>query len=248
MVDALAHRPAVPRARLLPDEPPPGWSVPYALRDSDGWALDAGEHGLLARLERTGGNWALRVYITTRGSHVPADDQRCAELLGHLGGLGEWLECVGVDGLPGTRVWLAIPRALQAHWEVPPAPPPPPAEAIPRLEAARAHLPEKLPEGWSVPVAMVDPHGFDWPHGAWMFAADDLVVMLSLWDERGPMKLFVAMFHPDGSDVEEGDAFDVLRHLREVHEFSPGKRAKDAPYIAYFGELEPKERPRATLN
>jgi hypothetical protein len=240
------------RAReFLPEDPPPDWGTIYVRRDDDGWMFDAGSQGVLARLEHEGSMWALRVLITSRGSELPPDDARCSEILHHLQGVGEFLECDGLGDQPGTRVWLALPRDMRPRWTRLPegaAVPPAAAALNRRLESARRHFPIRLPKGWSVPVAVTEPHGTAWKDGAWMFGADDVIAMVNLWVVDGRTKLFVGLFRRDGSDVGEAEALDVLRHFRDVHEFSQGERSAEAPYIAYLGEIEPRSRDLATLN
>lgn len=236
---------------FLPKTPPPGWSVPYVIKDGEeGWMLDAGQEGVLASLERSGPFWGLRVYITTRGGAktgaIPSD-ARCAEILGHLRGVGEFVECKGVDA-PCTRAWLGLPRALRPRWR-PPVDVPAPSEAPlnPLLADARKHLPEKLPPDWSVPVAMTDDHGTEWTDGSWMFSVDDLMVLVALCTSRGRIKLCVTIFHPPGEPLGEGAALDVLKHFRGVVEFTQGDRHSEG-FVTYLGEIGDRRRDLATLN
>jgi hypothetical protein len=234
---------------FLPEKQPPGWSVPFKLRAEESWAMDVGDEGLLVRLQRRGPFWLLRAFITTRGGGRLANDSRCAEILSHLQGLGEWLES-DAGAFPATRVWAAFPRAQRPRFDVPEdlSWPPEPA-GKPRLAAVRKHLPEKLPEGWSLPVALADDHGTGWTDGGWLMAVDEtLMAIVSLCTSDGREKLAVALFHRDGSDVGDAEAVDVLRHFRGVHEFSQGKRAAEAPFTAFLGDIVARPRDRATLN
>jgi hypothetical protein len=238
------------RARdFIPEEPPAGWSVPFKLRDEEAWAMDIGDEGMIVRLERQGPFWGLRAFITTRGGAQLPSDWRCAEILGHLQGLGEWLECEPGDFV-ATRVWLAFPRAQRPRFRVPEGPswPPEPA-AKPRLAAARAHLPEKLPPRWSLPVALNDDHGTGWTDGGWLMAVDEtLMALVTLCTSEGRDKLAVSLFHSDGSDVGDVEAVEVLRHFRGVFEFSQGTRAAEDSFVTYLGDIRAKGRDSSTLN
>jgi hypothetical protein len=244
-----------PLARLyrlrdfLPEEPPSGWSVPFRLRDQDSWIMDAGDEGLMLRLERSGPFWAVRAFITTRGGAPLPSDGRCAEILGQLRGLGEWMECNPGD-CPATRVWLAFPRAQRPRFRVPEGLPwPPEAAGNPALAAARKYLPDKLPEGWSLPVAVTGDHGTGWKKGGWIMAVDEtLMAIVALCTSEGRERLAVALFHRDGSEVGDAEAVDVLRHFRGVYEFAQSERSADESFVAYFGEISAKRRDPATLN
>jgi hypothetical protein len=237
------------RARdFLPEVPPPGWSASYVTRDEHAWMTDVGELGLLVQLLHQGPIWGLRVHIVPRGSKIPASDARCAEVLGQLRRVGDFIECAGIDELPGVRVWLGLPHGMRPRWRLPPeVQEPREARVHPFLAAARKHLPEKLPAGWSVPVAMTDDRGTTWKDGAWMFAVDDLMVLVALCTSKGRIKLCVSMFYPPGEELSEGDALDVLKHFRGVVEFSEGERHREG-FVAYFGDIGEVRRDLATLN
>lgn len=240
---------------FLPEAPPPGWSIPIAPRGRDVWAVDTDAERIIAALEHEGGHWALRVTILRHDSAEPPGDSRCAKILGEFRGVGEFIEGVPIDELPASRTWLAVPRGLRPKWRVPNAPPEPcEPDLSPHLVAARKYLPEKVPRGWSVPVAITDDHGMEWKDGAWMMGAGREVILACLCTSKGRVKLAVTIFRSDGKEVSEATALDLLRQFRGVLEFVQTDSSEedlkegDPPRYTYLGELQPVRGQRAMLN
>jgi hypothetical protein len=139
---------------------PPGWEGPFS-PGGTWWAW----------VYRTGAisvaSWAQwseageRFFVAL----VPTDGKRrgdacTTEMLSHFGVVGplvelsespEWL----ARAFPGTRTWTVLLDDGVASWPAPPKQP----QGVERLweepvAGAPAHPPEKLPGGWSVPVAV----------------------------------------------------------------------------------------------
>jgi len=237
---------------LLPIEPPPGWSRPRALRGARCWVTetDRGE-GLLVELERQGASLAARVTIHPRGTTEPVSDARCAEILEHVQHVWEFIEANGDPRMPGGRIWVALPRRSRPRWPVPERiPEPRERDLSPHLVAARKYLPQKLPAGWSVPIAIGDDLGTGWKDGAWMIGtSDDRFIIVFLVTSRGRVKLSVTFFGADGIEVSEGSAAEMLRHFRGVLEFAQTEKTEgEVPTSTYLGEITPEGGIRAILN
>jgi hypothetical protein len=235
----------------LPAKPrPPEWGVAYVTKSKKAWTMDVGKERLIVEILRNGRLWVLRVFICTRGGEAPPSDERCSAILGQLRGVDQFVESAGVGGMPGVRSWVGMPEGQRPKFvfpgelenELKPGP------LTPMLERAREHFPRKLPESWTVPIATTDPRGTEWKSGAWMFGVGEVIALVNLCASQGRTKLLVALFRPDGEDVGEAGALDVLRHFRGVYEFSQGERSADAPVVTYFGELQKTLRDPATLN
>ncbi len=147
-----------------------------------------------------------------------------------------------------TRAFTAPPGGLLVKDR---AMPRPPANRKPLSRWLKAvqqrHLPEVLPEGWSVPVANLE-------HDIWMFDADPFFVMIGYCvDHDRSIKLSVALVAPAGESV--GAAASLLGKLRNVREFVPVRT--EAPATAMYladvigGDLPlraPATTGRAALN
>jgi hypothetical protein len=227
---------------FLPETPPPGWSVPVAMKAYE-WVADAGDQGVILTLARKGNMRSVEVMIITRGGKgVPPSDERCREILGEVRYCREWFEGKGDSRLPGMRRWLALPRTAK-----PPRPKSPPTAPVDApltraMKRAREHFPEKLPADWSPPLSVTSELDLDWTEGGWMFAVDDhdLVALVTMTEEYGVDQLAVCLFHVNGDSVSEAAAAQVLRHFRGVAYFAQGKREAGAMYVHYLGTLEKK--------
>lgn len=238
---------------FLPETPPPGWSVPVAPRGTNRWVVDTGDERIVALLEQEAGLCAFRVTVA-RHDRAEITEARGLEILGHFRGVGEFVEGAQMTDRPSARTWIAIPRGLRPKWRVPKAPPEPrEPELSPHLVAARKYLPERVPKGWSVPIAITDDHGMDWKDGAWMMGAGEEVIIACLCTSKGRVKLAVTIFRGDGQEVGEATALELLRQFRGVLEFvqtdSSEEGEEDAPKrCTYLGELQPVRGERALLN
>ena len=87
-------------------------------------------------------------------------DERAADILAHFRGVGPFMERtftpdVIAERFPHVRTWVALPYETIKNLPIPARPP-----AIldtplnPHLRAVRKHLPTKLPDDWSVPLAV----------------------------------------------------------------------------------------------
>jgi hypothetical protein len=211
---------------FLPEEPPEGWSIPLAIGGSHRWMLDTKKE--------------------------PVSDARCAEILAHMRNVGEFIEAAADKEYPEIRVWVAIPTGIRPRWRVPRSiPAPRERELSPHLVAARKYLPQKLPDGWSVPVAIGDDHGTEWKDGAWMIGTtDERFIVVCLVTSRSRVKLSVTFFGADAIEVSEGAAVDMLRHFRGVLEFAQTEAVHEGevPTRTYLGEITPDGGVRAVLN
>lgn len=202
-------------------------------------------------LSRTKWLLTVRVLITGRGTREPVSDARCAEIIAHVKLVGEFIETDPGKEHPEARLWISIPSGELPRWRVPPRIPPARERVLsPHLVAARKYLPQKLPLGWSVPVAIGDDHGTDWKDGSWMIATgDDRFMIVCLVTSKGRVKLSVTFFGADGIEVSEGAAADMLRHFRGVLEFAQTEEVPaEVPTRTYLGEIAPDGGPRVLLN
>jgi hypothetical protein len=237
---------------FLPETPPSGWSIPVAPNRASTWHIETGQERVIAELEQEAGLCALRVTVA-RHDRAEISDDRATEILGHFRGVGEFVEGVEMPDRPTARTWIAVPRGMRPKWRVPEAPPEPrEPELSPHLVAARKYLPERVPKGWSVPVAITDDHGMDWKDGAWMMGAGQEVIIACLCTSKGRVKLAVTIFRRDGEEVTEGTALELLRQFRGVLEFVQTDPSEDEeegpPRCTYLGELQPARAERAMLN
>ena len=237
---------------FLPETPPPGWSIPVAPNRADTWHIETGQERIIALLEQEAGLCALRVTVA-RHDRTELTDARVLEILGHFRGVGEFVEGVELADAPAARTWIAVPVGTRPKWRVPRAPPEPrEPELSPHLVAARKYLPDRVPKGWSVPVAITDDHGMDWKDGAWMMGAGQEVIIACLCTSKGRVKLAVTIFRRDGEEVTEGTALELLRQFRGVLEFVQTDPSEDEeegpPRCTYLGELQPARGERAMLN
>jgi hypothetical protein len=239
---------------LLPEEPPPGWSRPRAPRGARYWVVDAGSETLRVELHRQGPSTAAKVLIFQHGTTEPVSDARCAEILEHVQHVTEFFETDGYPDWPGARAWVGFTRRMRPRWPVPASVPAPrERELSPHLVAARKYLPQKLPAGWSVPIAIGDDHGTGWKDGAWMIGTtDDWFMIVFLVTSRGRVKLSVTFFGGDGHEVSEGSAAEMLRHFRGVLEFAQTEVTEGSPDMVpmrtYLGEIAPEGKARVLLN
>jgi hypothetical protein len=239
---------------LLPVEPPPGWSRPRALRGARSWVLETDHESLRVELHRQGPSIAARVFIVPLRTTEPVSDARCAEILAHVQHVSEFFETEGHATLPGARAWVGFSRSMRPRWPVPKSIPAPRERVLsPHLVAARKYLPQKLPAGWSVPVAIGDDHGTEWKDGAWMIAtSDDWFMIVFLVTSKGRVKLSVTFFGDDQHEVSEGSAAAMLRHFRGVLEFAQTEVTEGSeeavPTRTYLGELAPEGGTRVLLN
>jgi hypothetical protein len=204
--------------------------------------------------ERKRGLTGVKVFIAGKGTMEPVSDARCTEILGHIRNVGEFFEAEPDEDHPAVRLWFAVPEAARPQWPVPKSiPPPRERELSPHLVAARKYLPQRLPTGWSVPVAIGDDHGTEWKDGAWMIATPgDWFMIVFLVTSRGRVKLSVTFFASDGAEVSEGAAAGMLRHFRGVLEFAQTEVTEGTPEAVatrtYLGELAPEGGARVMLN
>ena len=209
--------------------------------------------GCALTIARRHGLTAVRVYVTGRGAQEPVSDARCAEILAHIRHVGEFIEGEPDEDYPQARVWIGVPVGQRPRWRVPKSIPPPRERALsPHLVAARKYLPQRLPRGWSVPVAIADDHGTEWKDGAWMIGtSDDRFLIACLVTSKGRVKLSVTFFGADGEEVSEGAAVEMLRHFRGVLEFAQTEATSDegeVPTRTYLGEIAPEGGARVLLN
>jgi hypothetical protein len=236
---------------FLPDEPPEGWTRPLVVSGANRWLFDTKTECIALVVARERRMTAVRVFIAGRGLKEPVSDARCSELLAHIRHVGEFIEADPDKRHPEVRVWIAIPIGHRPRWRVPGTVPPPRERTLsPHLVAARKYLPQKLPAGWSVPIAIGDDHGTGWKDGAWMIGtSDERFIVVFLVTSRGRVKLSVTFFGADGIEVSEGSAAEMLRHFRGVLEFAQTEAVPgEVPTRTYLGEITPEGGARMILN
>jgi hypothetical protein len=219
--------------RFLPSPVPAGWSAPVNPVGSPFWhALAGGENLLLTLTRKKDEPEEVHAYILPpRGCKEPVSLDRCREILSQLRGVQEWFEIWirSSPRAPTTRAFTALPEGMLAK-----------AHAKPQLPASRKplsswmkavlqrHLPELLPEHWSVPVAHVD-------HDVWMFDAEVFFVMIGYClDHDRNIKLSVTLVSPGGDSSMSAVA--VLGKIRNVREFVPA-RTPEPGTTMYLAEV-----------
>jgi hypothetical protein len=237
---------------FLPEEPPEGWSRPMATRSPVRWLFETKTERCGLTLERHKVMSIVKVFIVGKGAHEPMSDARCAAILEHVRNVGEFIETDADPEYPEARTWIARPTGERPRWRVPKSIPAPRERVLsPHLVAARKYLPQKLPQGWSVPVAIGDDHGTEWKDGAWMIGTSDArFIVVCLVTSKGRVKLSVTFFGADAVEVSEGAAVDMLRHFRGILEFAQTEAVSggEVPTRTYLGELAPEGGTRVLLN
>ena len=239
---------------FLPEVPPEGWTVPLAVGGSYRWMFHAKTELVALLVERDRGMTTVRVFIAGQGMKEPVSDARCAEILAHIRHASEFYETEADKEYPETRVWLGVPPGVRPRWRVPESIPAPRERVLsPHLVAARKYLPQKLPQGWSVPIAIGDDHGTEWKDGAWMIGTSHRwFIVVFLVTSKGRVKLSVTFFGGDGHEVSEGSAAEMLRHFRGVLEFAQTEVTEGSVEAVatrtYLGELAPEGGARVLLN
>ena len=219
--------------RFLPSPVPPGWSAPVNPVGSALWHVSAGREKLLLTLTlKDDKPEELHAYILpARGCKERVGIERCREILSELRDVQEWFE-VWVHPsprAPTTRVFSALPEGMLVKERAMPRLPANRKPPSRWLEAVRQrHLPEVLPDHWSVPVASVD-------HDVWMFDAEGFFVMIGYCiDHDRNIKLSVALVSPAGDNP--GGAATLLGKMRNVREFV-AVRTEEPSATMYFAQV-----------
>lgn len=233
---------------FLPEEMPAGWRGPInANPTADSWIAFSGGAAIVAYFIDESYGRHLVVTLASKNAASTSDD-RAAEILTHFRGVGPFMETdfapdLITERFPHLRTWVALPYETIKNLPIPARPPAildTPLNA--HLRTVRNHLPTKLPEGWSVPLAVTHFADAAADHGAgvWMAMDDDAIFILQLVGSQERAKLCVIVWHPSGETVTEARAHDILRQFRGVSEFV---QCKDDGSIAgartYLGEIEP---------
>jgi hypothetical protein len=237
---------------FLPEEMPDGWSRPLSTGGSSRWRFESKAEACGLVVETGKGITTVRVFIAARGTAEPVIDARCVEILALVRHVGEFFEIEPAKDHPELRMFVTVPLGVLPRWPVPQGIPSPRERVLsPHLVAARKYLPQKLPPGWSVPVAIGDDHGTEWKDGSWMIATDeDRFFIVSLVTSKGRVKLSVTFFWTDEIEVSEGEVAGMLRHFRGVLEFAQTE-ATEVEMIrtrTYLGEIAPEGGARVLLN
>jgi hypothetical protein len=237
---------------FMPAKWPADWSTPIVTKGTRAWRFTAGSvrvYVLLCSRGRQSLN--VRVWMEPAKGEALSDD-RCSEILGAFRLVGEWIEAtVGRSGrAKGARLWLAVPTAGRIRLRDPAPPDKMPTPVGRKLSEVvrevRRYLPEKLPAGWSAPVAVEEGDG-------WLIDTDDYLVLVGLATTQTGVRLMVALIAASEEDVRPDGAIDVLRHFRNVREFVPDKPVEERPNMLLFcadlmpgGSYEPAARAKAT--
>jgi hypothetical protein len=238
--------------QYLPAALPAGWSEPMSVKGTVAWTFAVKD--AIATVWTVAGDVgpSLHVALARKGGEGRVSDVEALEVFGAFVDVTEFVEVESAPSRvlqthPLARAWMALPREVAAALPRPERLPVPDEKPLNQhLIAARKHLPEKLPFGWSVPVAVTDKYE-GWDDGAWMVEDDDAVVIACLVTSRGRVKLAVTIFHPDQSDVTEARAMAVLKHFRGISEFVQTDATGVQGGRMYLGEIQ-KTDSRALLN
>ncbi len=210
---------------LLPEEIPPGWIGPINSSPTAGsWTAFANGAAIIAYFYDEPPHRHLFVTLASKDA-ASISDERVAEIRTHFRGIGPFMETdVTIDAItklfPHARTWVALPYETIRKMHVPairPAILDTPMNA--HLRAVREHLPARLPEGWSVPLAVPDVRG-DHESGYWLLKEDDATCVVQLVTSQGREKLHVTIIGPEGQPVSETRAHGILEHFRGVREFA----------------------------
>jgi hypothetical protein len=253
--------------RLLPARPPASWG-PYEA-SGETWICDIdGEIRMVATVTDPTARGKGKVYVSLgpiRKETGRVTDERARELLADFRGVGEFGEAAramaeefgemaGALAEEQLRQRPLLRLYIARYQETAPTLTPsrltrPKDEPLDDLLVqARQHLPEKLPEGWTTPVAVFDDEADEGkqPEGAWMFEADGAVVMMALCSSNGVVKLSVGFSQASLEPVHEWQAIGVLKHMRHIREFKQTAAPEDTPTIRVFlGDIGPTKEPVA---
>ena len=221
--------------RFLPTPLPAGWSRPVNPCGSACWHLSAGSEKLLVsqKLEDDEPGLVQALIFPPAGCKEPVATDRCMDILEPLKDVQEWFEVPfnPEPRVPTARSFIAAPHGMLVR-QADRAMPRPDATRKPLSRWLRAvrerHLPEKLPAGWSAPIARLD-------DDIWMFEVDDFLVLAGYCvDEDRSVKLSVLL--AAGEKFSEEDATSILGKMRNVREFVPVHVEEPAATL-YFAEV-----------
>jgi hypothetical protein len=229
----------------LPAKPPAGWSQPLCPLGCNAWMVRAAGEELLVSMDLRGNAAHVRVIISPPpGQTQPVSDMRCAEILANLPNVVTWAEAEleeNQTNLPrsthrAARIWLGAPCAPLRRRGAPPVPgvADVPSPNLPPLSdllvEVRRHLPDKLPDGWSIPVA--NP-----AEDVWLYEVDHLTAIVGFCSTENGVKLHVALIASPEDQVTETFALRVLKRFRDVGEFVALPCGEEPQIRTYLGEL-----------
>ena len=232
---------------FLPEETPTGWRGPINPKPTDGcWVSFSSGAAIIAYFTEELHGRYLHVTLASKDTSS-ISDERAADILTHFRDVGPFMEMdftpnVIADHFPHVRTWVALPYETIKKLPIPARPPAildRPLNA--HLRAVRKHLPTKLPEGWSVPLAVTQFADEEADHGAgaWLVDDDDATFLVQLVGSQDRAKLCVIVWHPGGETVSEPRAYSILAHFRGISAFV---QCEDDGSIAgartYLGEIE----------
>ncbi len=240
--DAVSFANVIASCKYLPTPLPDGWTRPISTSDSKWWHVSVGrEKLLLSRAAWPNGDHVVvrAMILPPPGCTEPVSRERCAEILHPIPNVKAWFELP----IPTTkrvrtaRNFAGNPEGLAVQKAGPMPAPTPAPEPSRWLEAVRMrHLPELLPEDWSVPVAVPE-------HDLWMFDAGGYFAMVGyVVDDDRSIRLSVALCDPGGQG-NDGAAAAVLGKLRNVKAFLP-RRTEQPNTTMYFGDVIGGDLPR----
>jgi hypothetical protein len=228
---------------FLPEETPPGWSPLVNPKGTVTWYAVTSD-GVVILTWLVAYDLGYHLCVALAGKHGSiVSEARSAEILAHFRGVGPFMERDSLpdfirERFPHAREWVALP--YETIKKVPrPARPPAildrPLNA--HLLAVRKHFPTKLPEFWSVPLAVTEPRG-EYASGVWIIEEDDVAFTVSLVSSRGRAKLAVTILYPEDEAVNEWRAYGILKHFRGVSEFAQTEDDGEIPGARmYLGEV-----------
>ncbi len=233
---------------FLPYPWPKDWSPPIAPRRGAAWAFDVGDVHVLAWVAAETYGPLLHVSMRHAEGDREVPDARARKILDRFRGTLEFIELAKVpvqrQGDPPMRCWRALPEDLVAILHAMkklPKPAPPPRNEL--LDAVRAFLPEKAPDGWSAPI-----HVPETPD-SWQILDDDVVIVTGLVSTKDGVRLSVTIIKCDEQPLDEARAAGVLEHFRNVKEFRQSSIICEPHIRMFLGDFDPRSKPReATLN
>ncbi len=211
---------------FLPEPRPAGWTRPFSPRGTVCWlafAADVAVFWWVLDDDQIG--TFLYVALTSRDLQRPVAHEHVGDILAQFRFVGPFAEMLTTPTdlatkYPAARTWVALPYETLAGLTVPEKP----VKWVddPRndyLAKVRAHLPDKLPEGWSTPVAF-DGSSDLLEAMCWLITAGDVVLVIMGIGED-VRELTVTVFLPEGRRATEEQARRVLAHFRGVGAFAP---------------------------
>jgi hypothetical protein len=230
---------------FLPEPRPAGWTRPFSPKLTRTWLAFSTDVAIVWWvIEDDEIGDVLYVALTSRDLQRRVADERVGDILAQFRSVGPFAEMLTTpaslsEKYPAARTWVALPYETLARLTIPDRPAKWVDEPLDEyLAATRRHLPDKLPEGWSTPVAF-DGRDDVLEGLCWMIGDRDVVMVVNLIDADDRQELAVTLFQPDGTRAAEEPARRALAHIRGVGAFAPADMdpSDDGP-ITYVARVQ----------